>query len=528
MSNDSNRSALVTGTALLTVASLIAKILSAVYRIPFQNMVGNVGFYVYQQIYPIYGIAMTVALSGLPVFISKLVVDAKTETDKLNIVYQIQKILFIVCGLIFVGLQLGANQIAIWMHDIQLSPVIYAVSWMFLVIPFLASWRGYFQGRYLMKPTAYSQVLEQLVRVSIILVTAVWAVRHHLDPHRMGSLAMLSAPFATLASAGLIYYFLRKDHIRKLSRSYAIPGLSRRLLLEGATICLVASVMLLLQLVDSFSVVAELTKLGNNQLMAQNIKGVYDRSQTLVQLGLTITTASTTAILPQLVAAVKSKNQQRYLQLAHGSIAVNFGLACAMSFGMLALMAAINPLLFATPELNLTISVYCFSILAASIILVLNTIFQSHDVFGPTVIAIIIAVVIKAAVNSLFIDQWGILGASLATVSSLCAAILIMIVSGWKYLRDLISWSQLAKLVLISAIMWSAVIGVRILIKAILIGKVTLRIMAGIQSIVGIGVGVFVFVIVCIMFKAFSDQEWLLIPMGNRILEIRGNYNENR
>lgn len=52
------------GALLLSVASLIAKILSAVYRVPFQNMVGNTGFYVYQQIYPIYGIGMTFALSG--------------------------------------------------------------------------------------------------------------------------------------------------------------------------------------------------------------------------------------------------------------------------------------------------------------------------------------------------------------------------------------------------------------------------------------------------------------------------------
>ena len=37
------------GALILSVASLIAKILSAVYRIPFENIVGNTGFYVYQQ-----------------------------------------------------------------------------------------------------------------------------------------------------------------------------------------------------------------------------------------------------------------------------------------------------------------------------------------------------------------------------------------------------------------------------------------------------------------------------------------------
>ncbi|MGN1293051.1 MAG: oligosaccharide flippase family protein, partial [Levilactobacillus brevis] len=47
------------GALILSVAAFVAKLLSAVYRVPFQNMVGNTGFYVYQQVYPLYGIGMT-------------------------------------------------------------------------------------------------------------------------------------------------------------------------------------------------------------------------------------------------------------------------------------------------------------------------------------------------------------------------------------------------------------------------------------------------------------------------------------
>ena len=42
---------------------------------PFQNLVGDEGFYVYQQVYPIYGLAMTLALSGLPQFISRVIAE---------------------------------------------------------------------------------------------------------------------------------------------------------------------------------------------------------------------------------------------------------------------------------------------------------------------------------------------------------------------------------------------------------------------------------------------------------------------
>ena len=65
---------LVRGAFILTLASFLAKLLSAIYRVPFQNLVGDRGFYVYQQIYPIYGIAMTIALTSVPQFLSKLLV----------------------------------------------------------------------------------------------------------------------------------------------------------------------------------------------------------------------------------------------------------------------------------------------------------------------------------------------------------------------------------------------------------------------------------------------------------------------
>ena len=76
----SNRQ-MMQGALILSLAAFIAKILSAVYRVPFQNMVGNTGFYVYQQVYPIYGIGMTFALSGFPVFVSALIAQYRSDYE---------------------------------------------------------------------------------------------------------------------------------------------------------------------------------------------------------------------------------------------------------------------------------------------------------------------------------------------------------------------------------------------------------------------------------------------------------------
>ena len=44
----------VKGAAILGVAGLVSKLLGAVYRIPYQNIAGDIGLYVYMQVYPLY------------------------------------------------------------------------------------------------------------------------------------------------------------------------------------------------------------------------------------------------------------------------------------------------------------------------------------------------------------------------------------------------------------------------------------------------------------------------------------------
>ncbi|MED4871675.1 oligosaccharide flippase family protein, partial [Geobacillus stearothermophilus] len=70
------------GAAALTAATLLTKLLSALYRIPYQNMVGDVGFYIYQQVYPIYGIVVALSLTGYPVAISKLIAERLAARDE--------------------------------------------------------------------------------------------------------------------------------------------------------------------------------------------------------------------------------------------------------------------------------------------------------------------------------------------------------------------------------------------------------------------------------------------------------------
>lgn len=86
MQKKSNVLMLLNGAVILTLAGLFTKILSASYRIPYHHIAGDVGFYIYQQVYPLYGIILQISTYGFPVIISKLVSEhvANNEKNKLS------------------------------------------------------------------------------------------------------------------------------------------------------------------------------------------------------------------------------------------------------------------------------------------------------------------------------------------------------------------------------------------------------------------------------------------------------------
>ena len=51
----------------------------------------------------------------------------------------------------------------------QVASVIRWVSYALIVVPFMSLWRGFFQGYGIMEPTAYSQLVEQIVRIVFLL-----------------------------------------------------------------------------------------------------------------------------------------------------------------------------------------------------------------------------------------------------------------------------------------------------------------------------------------------------------------------
>jgi O-antigen/teichoic acid export membrane protein len=174
------KSSFVEGTMIATIAIVITKILGMFYVIPFYAMVGVKGSALYAYAYSIYSICLDISSAGLPIAMSKIINEYNTlgKMEAKVRAYKIGKALMVSMGIVvFILMFAFAPQIASTLlgnleggntiRDVSLA--IRSVSFAILVIPFLSVTKGYLQGHNVLRLPSLSTVIEQVVRIAIIL-----------------------------------------------------------------------------------------------------------------------------------------------------------------------------------------------------------------------------------------------------------------------------------------------------------------------------------------------------------------------
>ena len=341
----------MTGTWLLSLAALIAKILSALYRIPLQNIVGDRGFFVYQQIYPFYGLASSLALVGLPLFVSQVMAQDHTAQQanfqrlwRFAVLWGLSSALILWCG---------ASVLAQLMGDKNLAPLIKAMALFYALAPLEGVLRGTFQGQLQMEPTAFSQITEQVVRVAVIILAALAWRQKNLQLYSMGAWAHAGAGLGAVVSLAVLAFYCRKLVFR--TTSSAGPGkiLYRRFFKEGLALSIFGSLIILWQIVDTFNLLRLLQQGHYDQ--PQIIKGIYDRGQPLAQLVMVIGLSFATSLMPQLGQSNLAM-QQRIITV---SCRLGLWLTTSATVGLVVLMPQINTLLFKDAAYSGPLALYC-------------------------------------------------------------------------------------------------------------------------------------------------------------------------
>ncbi|MFC0274271.1 oligosaccharide flippase family protein [Metabacillus herbersteinensis] len=512
------------GAILLTIAGLLTKILSAAYRIPYQNIVGDIGFYIYQQIYPFYGMAVMFATTGFPVIISKLLTDYNVEkNDSIRSkVLTVTMLFLVVVGIMmFIILFLGAEIIAKIMGDPPLKILIQVISFSFLLVPFISFFRGYFQGNQQMYPTAISQVAEQGIRVGSILVISYILIQNGYTLYEAGAGALFGSLTGGLTALALLafFWFKTNQHVTfkwSLTANVQSTDIIMTLLKYSFTIGFSSLLLILIQLIDSLHLYSLLVSNGVNETVAKESKGVYDRGQPLIQLGTVVATSFALSLVPIIAKAKKENNEEFIHKKVNLSLKICIVFGVAATVGLIAIIKPTNVMLFMDQSGNLVLSILSLSILFTSLSLTLTAILQGlgHTVYPA--LAVTVGLLVKFVLNLMLIPFMETVGAAISTVLAYFSVVVVLIIIIRKKKYRLRNSKSIKKIAIAVFVMLTYLVLSTTFLEFFLNSND--RGQAAFIALSGVTIGGICYLFLIVALGVFTNEELVDLPFGSKLL----------
>lgn len=166
------RKGLLKGAVWIAIGGFVAKLIGGLYRIPLTNAIGGRGLGLYQLGYSVYCLFLTVA-TGIPSSVSKLTAEKLGQGQSAEPLFKRAMKLFLSVGLAASALMaILAPFIARAQGGAEVLWGYYALAPAVALVSVISVFRGYFQGKNDMMPTAISEVVEQIVKVGLGLLFA--------------------------------------------------------------------------------------------------------------------------------------------------------------------------------------------------------------------------------------------------------------------------------------------------------------------------------------------------------------------
>ena len=159
----------IKSTLILIISGFATKILGFIIRIVFTRIIGPYGISLYTIATPTYSLLLTIATLAIPISISKLVAEAKGRSIRIltSAAALILFINFILIIIIFFTHDFIAVNL---LKEPKSGPILMAMA---LTLPFVSIssvLKGYFAGKQNMVPHATSNIIEQIIRLIIIIL----------------------------------------------------------------------------------------------------------------------------------------------------------------------------------------------------------------------------------------------------------------------------------------------------------------------------------------------------------------------
>ena len=376
------KNSFVEGALISTIGIVLCKVLGIIYVIPFRAIIGTQGAILYSYAYTIYSVFASLSSTGIPSAMAKTVSEYNTlgYYDAQERAYKIGKYLIVILGLIsFIILFVFAPQISyLIIGDIEggnsiedITFVIRVISTALLFIPILSVSKGYVQGHRMMVVPAIANVIEQLVRVIVIVGGSYLTLKvFHLSIATTVGVATFGATAGALTA--YLYVINKINKNREILKRDELPKkeekkltnkiIFKRIVLYSLPFILIELIRSVYNTVDVFTIVKGLVPLGYDINTAENVLSIVTTwGSKLNMIILAVTFGLTVSIIPNIVRSATLKNYNDVSLKINQTLKMILFISLPMTLGLCFLSSSVWTIFYGYDSLS--VKVFSFFIL---------------------------------------------------------------------------------------------------------------------------------------------------------------------
>ncbi len=576
------KQSLLNGALILSLATLIIKVIGVIYKIPLSNMIGTIGRGYFDSAYNLYVPIYTVSMAGLPVAISNMVSKAMA-TGKYRDVKIIRKVaqrLFLIVGIIgTLAMLILAYPYALSAKNMDVLPAVFVITPSIFFCCLMSSYRGYYNGLSNMTPTAISQVFEATGKLIFGLICAKWVISYGLSRFEQGLTVFgrtvtneteaLSAiyPYAAAGAAagvtigtviGLIYLVIlhkvKGDNITKTELANApkpeqASSIAKKIIKFAIPVALSSLVFSITNLIDSITIQNRLEYvIGGNldfirNLYATELTGIldadiknflygsYSLSLDFRNLIPSLTMTLGISAIPTLSAAWAVKNKAKIKVSIESVLRVTMLVAMPCGIGMGVLAQPILAMFYGKGESASGISIaapvltaYGFTIFLMALSQPMTNMLQALDKTKVPLISLSLGAIVKLISNFIFVSipSLNVNGAVIGTILCYVIIVAVNMFALIKTTRIRINFISVFAKPILSGILCGIAAYTSFGLCNRFIPEFSLKNIISLG--VAIGFGGLIYVISMLFIKGISKDDVVMLPKGEKIAKILAKY----
>ena len=435
----------IKGAMILSLSMFLTRLLGLIYVIPFQRLVGLGGLALYGYAYVPYQLLVTLSTLGIPIGMAKFIAkyNADDEYDTSRKIFRVGMLIMIFVGILgFLIMYFGAPFMANWVmagrEDLYNSfddvvTAIRMVSFAVIVVPPMSIFRGFFQGNQDMNPTAISQLVEQLVRI-VLIISASFVIIHLAGgtTQQAVNVSVFAAFIAGVSSLVVLFRYWKKkkptfDKLLTLTKPHpkrSTKVLFKELLSYALPFAVISLSLTWFQMIDTMTFNAGMLSAGVSSDMAEDIFGIFVvLLLKIVMIPVSFSIAFSQPLIPEITEKIRLRDFRSVQQTLTSAIMLTSFITVPAVIGMSMLSNPIFIILSNTdPGMNeiggAIFSVGAFIALVMGLSGILSATIQGINRQFKALIFLLIAGIIKLVGNLVLIriPILNVYGAIIATI----------------------------------------------------------------------------------------------------------------